>query len=186
MRAVTSQIAFETGGWTNERSTKVASLFNEMAATWNERASPERLAPLSDAFARGGPIRSGFGVELGSGTGLATPWLTGQFDRLVAVDLSAEMLRRAPASGLRVRADGAQLPFEDGTVDAVVACNMFLFPTEVNRLLARGGVLVWVSLLGDRTPIYLPVDQVADALGPEWHGVAAEAGWGTWAVLRRG
>ena len=35
------------------------------------------------------------------------------------------------------------------------------------------------------TPIYLPADDVERALPGRWRGTDSEAGWGTWAVLRR-
>jgi len=43
-----------------------------------------------------------------------------------------------------------------------------------------------VNSLGECTPIHLPAEDVARALPGEWAGTAAEAGWGTWCVLRRG
>jgi hypothetical protein len=42
-----------------------------------------------------------------------------------------------------------------------------------------------VSSLGDRTPIYLPAEDVARALPGAWSGKAALAGWGSWCVLAR-
>ena len=109
-----------------------------------------------------------------------------QFDSVVAIDLSFEMLKRAPPRcGHRVLADGSRLPVADGSVDSVVLMNAFLFPAEVDRVLARPGVVIWVNALGDRTPIYLPADDVVAALPGSWEGVCSEAGWGTWAVLRR-
>jgi len=62
---------------------------------------------------------------------------------------------------------------------------MFLFPTEVARVLADGGVLLWVSTNGDATPIYLSPADVLKALPGDWRGVSAQAGWGTWLTARR-
>ena len=62
---------------------------------------------------------------------------------------------------------------------------MFLFPDEVDRVLANDGVLLWVSTLGDATPIYLPPEDVLRALPGAWDGIAADAGWGNWLVARR-
>lgn len=185
MRTVTRQVAFEPGGWTPERAAKVAALFDGLAPEWHTRHSAERQEPLLDALERGG-AGGGRCLEVGSGTGYSTPVLAARFGGVVAVDLSAEMLRLAPASpGWRVRGDAARLPLRDAAVDAVVLVNALLFPHEVDRVLAPGGAVVWVCSLGDRTPIYLPPDDVEQALPGEWDGVAAEAGWGTWAVLRR-
>ena len=186
MRAVTRQVAFEDRGWTPERATKVAALFDSLADEWHTRDHPRRTEPLEDALTRGGPFGAGVCLEVGSGTGLVTPALARTFDLVVALDISAEMLRRAPADvGRRVLADSARLPIRAGRADVVVLFNMLLFPKEVDRVLRSTGAVVWVNTSGDRTPIHLPADDVAAALPGEWDGVHAVAGWGTWAVLRR-
>ncbi len=186
MRKVTRQVAFEAGGWTGERRGKVETLFDELAPEWHTRDHPHRHDPLEDAFTRGGPIPAGVCLELGSGIGIATRWLAPRFALVLAVELSAGMIELAPANiGVRMRADGSRLPLPDGSVDAAVLVNMFLFPDEMARVIAPGGVLVWANTSGDRTPIYLPADEVDAAMPGDWSGVASEAGWGTWAVLRR-
>src|SRR3546814_18644988 len=94
------------------------------------------------------------------------------------------MLRRAPAdAGLRVLGDGARLPLADGSLDAVVLINAFLFPREVHRLLGPRGVVVWVNSSGTETPIHLPAEDVATALPGGWTGVTSEAGPGTRSVM---
>jgi hypothetical protein len=186
MRIVTRQAAFEPRAWTPERAAHVAALFDGLADEWHTRESPARRLPLDDALARGGPFRPGLWVEVGSGTGLLTSVLAARCDTLVALDLSWPMLRLAPPDiGARVQADAAQLPLPDGSVDALVLVNALLFPAEADRVVAPDGVVVWVNTSGDRTPIHLEADEVNRALGSAWHGSAAEAGWGTWAVLRR-
>ena len=188
IRKVTHQIAFEVGAWTRERATNVAQLFNGMAPEWSARHDPQHHAePLVDALDRGGPFPArGRVCEVGSGTGLLTPLLDARFATVVAVEIAEAMARLAPAnSGHRVLADGAALPCADGAYDVVVLFNAFLFPAEVDRVLAPDGALVWVSAMGDDTPIYLPVGDVGAALPGAWSGVASEAGWGTWATFRR-
>ena len=62
------------------------------------------------------------------------------------------------------------------------------------RILAPDGVVVWSNALGAESPHHVPVEVVAGALGRAagsrphvgWDAVTAEAGWGLWAVLRRG
>jgi SAM-dependent methyltransferase len=185
IRAVTRQVAFEPASWTRERAAKVGELFDGMASEWHTRQSVTRMDPLRDALERGG-VPSGLCVEVGSGIGVASPLLTGRFDRVLALDLSMEMLRRAPADGPpRVCADGARLPLPDGSAKVLVLMNAFLFPPEVDRVLAPDGALVWVSSSADRTPIYLPPEDVAAALPGSWTGRAALAGWGSWCVLAR-
>lgn len=186
MRKVTRQVAFEPDGWTPERAEKVALLFDTMAPQWSERASQERRAPLGDALGRGEVCRGGLCVEIGSGTGSSSDRLAEHFDCVVALDLSREMLRHAPAQPAhRVHGDAARLPIGDGRADCVVLVNALLFPNEMDRVLEPGGTLVWVNSLGDRTPIHLSAEDVDKALPGEWEGVASEAAWGTWCALRR-
>jgi len=185
MRKVTRQVAFDPGGWTGERRGKVETLFDELAPEWHTREHPYRTQPLLDAFERG-EVGGRVCLELGSGTGIATPWLAERFSLVLAVELSAGMLELAPAGvGTRMRADGSRLPLRDGSIDAAVLVNMFLFPDEMARVIAPDGALVWVNTSGADTPIHLPADEVDAAMPGEWSGVASEAGWGTWAVLRR-
>ncbi len=72
-------------------------------------------------------------------------------------------------------------------VAVVPPINMFLFPSEVDQAaLAPGGVLLWVSTLGDatrsscprRTRWPAPSSVVGTASPPT-------RGWGTWLVARR-
>jgi SAM-dependent methyltransferase len=187
IRQVTRQIAFEPGGWTAERRQKVAELFDGLAPDWHERDVAIRHDALLDALDRGGPFDPAAPcLELGSGIGAFTPDLRARFDHVVAADLSFEMLRRADDAGApRALADSAALPLANAAAGTVVLVNMFLFPAEIDRVLRPDGVLVWVSVLGDRTPIYLSAEDVEAALPGDWEGTAAEAGWGTWAVFRR-
>lgn len=185
IRAVTRQIAFDPGGWTPQRAAKIAELFDGLAPQWGERSGPQRRAALTDALERG-EVHASVCVEVGSGTGTFTEVLARRFETVLAVDLSPEMLRRAPATvGTRLWADAARLPLGDGSVDAVVLVNMFLFADELARVLRPGGAVVWVSSLGPRTPIYLAPVEVLEALGPGWSGVASAWGEATWCVARR-
>ena len=191
MRQVTRQVAFEPGGWTPERAAKVAALFDGLAPEWHTRIRPGEMVSLTDALERGGVDAAvaasgpGLVVELGSGTGFGTPYLCERYGRVVAVDLSLEMLRHAGAGAPRVQADAARLPLGDRTVAALVLVNTLLFPAEVERVVAPGGVVVWVNSLAERTPIHLPADDVARALPGRWDGVGSRAGGGSWCVLRR-
>ena len=187
IREVTRQIAFEPDGWTAERRQRVAQLFDGLAGEWSRRPDlAERRVPLEDAYRRGDIPAGGRCLELGSGTGATTAFLAGHHDLVMAADLAIEMLRHAsPTEGSRIQCDASTLPFPDASIEAATLVNMFLFPAELDRVLAPEGALVWVSTAGDRTPIYLPATDVASALPGEWTGVHSEAGQGTWAVLRR-
>ena len=187
IRKITRQIALESGGWGDERRAKVRTLFDGLAPEWHTRQTPERGEALRDALARGDvPAGPGPCLELGCGTGAGTAELAARFDELVAVDLSREMLARVPRGVARcVQADASTLPLANGWARVIVLVNMLLFPDEVDRVLAPGGALVWVNSLGECTPIHLPAADVASALPGRWIGLASEAGWGTWCVLRR-
>ena len=192
MRAVTRSAAFEPGWWNDARRIEVAAFFDALAPEWSSRDVPGREAPLLDALDRGlsaaprPPSPRLTCIDVGGGTGLAARVLADHFSQVITLDIAFEMLRHAPAGmpGL-VQADASRLPVADGSVDAISLSNAFLFPDEVARALAPHGVIIWVNSRGPQTPIHLPADDVAAAMGPGWAGVASEAGWGTWAAVWR-
>jgi SAM-dependent methyltransferase len=190
MRIATRRAAgLDASGWTRELRDQVEHYFDELADDWYTRSSPERTAVVRDALSRGlGPAGTpaGIAVEVGSGIGTYSGLIAERFATVIGIDLSLEMLRRAPSGPAhRVQADGAKLPVADASAAAVVLINAFLFPAEVERALARDGALVWVNSSGEQTPIYLSVDDLAGQLSGEWTGRASRAGEGHWCVLRR-
>ncbi len=193
IRIATQEIATQEGAWTPERAANVAKLFDGLAPEWNSRGTADKMEPLIDALDRGGvsgkdeeKAGGNLCIEIGSGTGAGTRHLVGRFGCLIALDLSIEMLRIAPAKlAPRVLGDGSRLPIADARVDALVLVNAFLFPNEIDRVLAPQGELIWVSSLGDATPIYLSPAEVEAALPGRWSGRTSDAGWGRWTVLRR-
>lgn len=105
-----------------------------------------------------GDVRGRRVLELGAGAAAGARWLSGQGAEVVAMDLSAGMLRQARAgeerSGVRVplvQADALALPFADGVFDIV--CTAFgAIPfvsdsgaamLEVARVLRPGGTWVF-------------------------------------------
>lgn len=123
-----------------------AQLFAEAAALWS-------LAPL---LPRGLHI-----ADIGTGTGGMLPYLSEIADRIVAIDLSAQMLRRARARakslGIErvefIKADLASLPLPDASVDAAFAALVLhhaesparaLF--EMARIVRPSGTLVVTDL----------------------------------------
>jgi SAM-dependent methyltransferase len=187
MRIMTRRAAgLAPGGWDAEARGQVETVFDELSREWHTRTSPQRTAVLVDALDRGGVTGGGPAVELGSGIGNYSGLLAERFRTVAAVDLSLGMLRLAPeAPATRIQADAADLPFRTGCADAVVLVNAFLFPAEVDRVLAPHGSITWVNSSGDQTPIHLRSDEVAAVLPGEWQGVASRAGQGSWCVLRR-
>jgi SAM-dependent methyltransferase len=185
MRRLTESVAGDETSWTAATASDVERFFDDLAPGWNDRVSGDPLDAIDDAFERGGPL-GGRCLELGSGTGVATPRLVGRVAALVALDISGAMLRLAPPGAApRVQADSAHLPVRDGAADTVVLVNTLLFASEVERVLAPGGAVVWVNTLGDHTPIHLSAAAVEAALPGAWMGVASLAAWGSWCVLRR-
>jgi len=188
MREVTRRLAFG-GDWDDATRREVTALFDEVAAGWGTVDGLDDHDAVVDALDRGlGPDADAaeWCVELGSGTGLGTARLVDRFAVVVAAELSAEMLRRAPAHlGHRVQADAAAVPLRSATADVVVLRNMFLFPAELDRLLAPDGAIVWVNTNGEETPIHLPAEDVVAALPGTWDAVASRHGPGTWCVARR-
>lgn len=190
MRIATRRAAgFDAAGWTGELRGEVTEFFDRLASEWHTRNSPQRTAVVIDALARGlaeTGTRRGLAVEVGSGIGSYSELIAQRFGAVLAVDLSLEMLKRAPAGpGHRVQADGAALPVPDRSVAAVVLINALLFPAEVARVLIADGVLLWVNSSGEQTPIYLSAEDLLAALPGEWTGVSSRAGEGHWCVLRR-
>lgn len=173
--------------WTARNAARMAELFDSMAPEWAARdVDDTKAAPVFDAIDRGAVPVDGDWLELGSGTGAGTRLLSGRVGSLVATDLSSQMLHHAPGDlAPRVNADASMLPFPHRSFDAVVMINMLLFPTEVDRVLRPGGVVVWINTLGDQTPIHLPPDDVLTALPGEWSGHTARAGTGFWLTARR-
>lgn len=173
--------------WTADNARRMAELFDSMAAEWATRhVDDTKAAPVLDALDRGDVPVDGDWLELGSGTGAGARLLSGVVGSLIATDLSAEMLRHAPGElAPRVRADASTLPFPTASFDAVLMINMLLFPQELDRILRRGGVIVWVNSLGDQTPIHLPPDDVISSLPGDWSGRTARAGTGFWLTARR-
>ena len=190
MRIATRRAAgLDASGWTTELRNEVTGYFDDLAAEWHTRTSPERTAVIMDAFTRGlGRIAApgGLAVEVGSGIGAYSNLVAERFAPVIAVDLSMRMLTLAPeAPAHRVLADGASLPIPDSSAAAVVLINAFLFPSEVARVLAPDGVVVWVNSSGEQTPIYLSVDDLVAKLPGDWDGASSRAGEGHWCVLRR-
>jgi ubiquinone/menaquinone biosynthesis C-methylase UbiE len=190
MRLATRRAAgLDRGGWQPELRDEVKTYFDGMAAEWHTRTSPQRIAIVEDALDRGiesSPLPAGIAIEVGSGIGAYSSLLARRFKTVLAVDLSLAMLQLAPpAPALRVQADASRLPVRGKSASAVVLINAFLFPDEVVRVLAPGGVIVWVNSSGEQTPIYLSPEDLLAALPGEWTALASRAGPGHWCVARR-
>lgn len=186
MRKVTRDSAFSSDTWTKTRAGKVAALFDEMADNWSEKDFTARGAPVFDCFTRGNVGHGAVGLELGSGTGAYSDYISSYYDFLLCVDISQEMLNRATSQhGFLVRGDGSELPVKNGSINSLICINTLLFPKEVDRILSSHGCLIWISTSGAQTPIYLSPDEVSEVLGPSFQGISSEAGDGIWSVFHR-
>ena len=185
MRTVTRQIGGGSG-WSPERASFVAGVFDELSVGWHsDHSSDLRLAPLEDALDRG-DLPPGRLVEIGCGTGPATERIAARRPVAAAVDLSPRMLGLADRTVAPfVRADAGALPLASGSVDVMVLVNMFMFADSYDRALAPRGRFVWISTMGDETPIYFPPDEVMDLLPGRWTATGSHAGTGFWLVARR-
>ncbi len=185
MRIITRRAAFEPDYWNADVATSVARFFDEMAPVWDERSGVGEMAPLVDAFTRGGTFGTRC-LEIGAGTGAGTSVLVKRFEQVIALDIAGEMLNHFhDLKADLVLADGAALPFAPASVDVIVLVNAFLFPAELDRVLAPKGAIVWMNSLAEDTPIHLPIEDLLAAMPRRWIAITAEAGWGEWAVVRR-
>ena len=131
--------------------------FDQLAPTWDEELTPERLKCLGNIVKELG-IKPGYHVlDIGSGTGVLLPFLItelGGEGKIVALDFSAEMLLQAQAKNFPpivgfAQADVLAIPLTDSSVD-VATCNS-AFPhfndkvkalKEIARVLRNNGRLV--------------------------------------------
>lgn len=185
-RAFARDLAAGRRPWTAETAHFIAAQFDQLAPDWDTTRATGRDDPLRDALTRGAPLPAGPCLELGSGTGLFTPLLSTVFPQVISVDLSLRMLQQAHGrSPVRVQADASTLPLADSSVAVIAAIDMLLFPTKTARALAYDGILLWINQLGSDGPLYLPAAAVAASLPGTWRATESEAGWGSWALLRR-
>jgi ubiquinone/menaquinone biosynthesis C-methylase UbiE len=131
--------------------------FDQLAPTWDEELTRERLECLSSIVKELG-IKPGYYVlDIGSGTGVLLPFLIaelGDEGKIVALDFSAEMLGQAKAKNFPpivsfAQADVLAIPLADNSLDLAI-CNS-VFPhfndkvkalKEIARVLRNNGRLV--------------------------------------------
>ena len=137
--------------------------FDRAAANWDALEVEETYVRLREIVAGLGIAPGAAVLDVGSGTGVLLPLLHESMNgdaRVVALDLSGEMLKRALDKGaalsqskgqpaIYVQGDAQSLPLPDGVFDWVV-CNAVFphFPdkpralAELRRVLRAGGRLV--------------------------------------------
>jgi ubiquinone/menaquinone biosynthesis C-methylase UbiE len=134
----------------------IRTYFNRKAAIWDETVAEKDVTKLEE-MARRLAIKPGARVlDVGTGTGVFVPFILsriGQSGRLVCLDLSREMLKRAQTKGFAgnieyICADIANCRLDDESFDAVVCYSSFphfqdkpVALREIYRLLKKGGRL---------------------------------------------
>jgi SAM-dependent methyltransferase len=144
--------------------------FDRLAPDWDDLRVTERyLAPLGAALdAVASP--PAWVLDVGTGNGAAARVAAARWPeaQVVGVDLSPGMIAQARARGGAAEryevADASSLPFDDDSFDLVVQVNMIPFFDELARVVAPGGSLAIAFSLGDRTPIWVPLDRVTREL----------------------
>jgi SAM-dependent methyltransferase len=184
-----AEILDDTSCWTPELAKVTTEVFDAMAQSWVDERGGYRAAPLADALDRGCPPSIGRCLEIGSGTGVLTPYLQQLWGDIVCVDLSMEMMSRR-RMGRQIRADASRLPFPEGSFDVIVIGDAPLFAPEMVRVLSPEGTLIWSNALGQGAPYYVPTVDLWDALvraapRSKWSAVESEALWGSWVVFGR-
>ena len=137
-----------------------------MEEAWTEEAFYEAGRSDWEDFARHWrhyePALGGTCVEIGCGAGRLTAPLAHDFERVVALDVSDEMLERArrvvPANVELRRVDGPSIALAAGTADAVFSCHVLqhldgpralaTYMAEARRVTRPGGTLmahIWLS-----------------------------------------
>ena len=174
--------------------TETRAFFACRAASWDTKFGDDMPA-YAAAIAQARIPAGATVVDVGCGTGRAVPALresVGPFGRIVAVDLTPEMLREARARSTAARAvlvlgDARRLPLADAVADAVFAAglvNHLPDPDagfrELARIIRPGGRLVLFhpsgrAALAARHGRTLRPDEPL-AAGPLRHATAA-AGW---------
>ncbi|MGA9349222.1 MAG: methyltransferase domain-containing protein [Anaerolineae bacterium] len=129
--------------------------FDQAAAEWDALEVEETLIRLREIVAGLDIVPGAAVLDVGAGTGVLVPLLleaTGGEGRIMALDISGEMLRQAQAKGYPVeyvQGDAENLPLRDEAFDWAI-CNAVFphFPHklralgEICRVLRSGGRLV--------------------------------------------
>lgn len=123
--------------------------------SWTDRMHGSTLPWATDGVDLGGDV-----LEIGPGYGVTTRWLAGRTGSLTAVEvdgtMAADLAREFDEVDVR-HGDGAELPFADGSFDAVVCFTMLhhvpapdvqdrLF-AEAARVLRPGGTFAGIDSL---------------------------------------
>jgi SAM-dependent methyltransferase len=151
----------------------VRKMFDEIAPAWDEMRSPGHLASYETALENVDPP-PGRALDLGTGTGQGAFTIARRFPQshVVGVDLAERMLAEAERKTPRElrdrvtfeRGDASDLQYPDGSFDLVAHANMIPFFDELDRVLVRGGQVLFAFSVGASTPIYVPAERLREEL----------------------
>ncbi len=138
--------------------------FDRLAPEWDAtRVSRERLAPMIAAL-ESLPDPPAQALDVGTGTGAVARLLSELWPdaEVLGVDASAGMIAEARRLGREHYsvADASGLPFDDESFDLVTLNNMIPFFDELDRVTRPGGLVAIAFSMGDRTPIWVPLQTV--------------------------
>jgi ubiquinone/menaquinone biosynthesis C-methylase UbiE len=142
--------------------------FDRLAPEWDStRVSRERLVAMLAALDAVPDAQRILDVGTGSGAVarlLAERWPAAQ---VTGVDVSPAMVEEARRLGGGEHydvGDAASLPYPDSSFDLLTLNNMIPFFDELARVTAPGGHVAIAYSMGDRTPIWVPLERVRAAL----------------------
>ena len=142
--------------------------FDRLAPEWDAtRARPERLEAMLRALESipDDPRRV---LDVGTGTGAAARLAAARWPaaEVTGVDASGGMIAEARRLGSERYdvGDASALPYPDASFDLDTLNNMIPFFDELARVTEPGGIVVVAFSLGERTPIYVPLERVARSL----------------------
>ena len=136
------------------------SQFGRLAGAYGASKTHAQAGALASAASMLGDRRYGTAMDIGAGPGFTAFAVAGRCDRVIATDVTPEMLeqarslrgeRGAPQTELMLTA-AESLPCRDGSIDLITcrtAAHHFLnvdsWLAEVNRALAPGGELILID-----------------------------------------
>jgi SAM-dependent methyltransferase len=165
-RAVTTVVVRFPATWRLFRGS-MQSNFDRLAPAWDgTRTGPERLRALREVLAAV-PQPPALVLDIGTGSGAAARVAAEVWPgaEVTGVDLSPAMVEEARRRASTPRehyevADSSALPFPDASFDVVLLNNMIPFFDELARVVVPGGHVAIAFGLGERTPIYVPLERV--------------------------